>query len=437
MKKLKFICLLVVLLSILVKSFPEQSPRAEILADDFSTRAFSHIIHLARMGHRQVGTKNDKLAAQYIKDQFENMNLNVEIQEFEFESFEYTNVSFEVGDKQITVVGLGFNPYKNKRIFEGTALLIDLNDNEIHFAQEEIEGKVIVANNWDDHFRLLRYKPKLIIYIDSLEFEKLKTHSKLSFKLNVEGEYKKYGSANIMGKVGNNRSSSKEILITAHFDTYRKNNPGASDNASGVGVVLELARYFKKIEGELNCTVKFIFFGAEEIGIIGSRNYLYDNVNSLKQCELLFNIDDVGGNGPVLVEMTGGISGTPEIKCVSQIPENLKTCSWEGVNSKWRMLADEDLMKVMTASNHPQWLVDVLTKSVKELGYEIEPTETQGSDQLTFAQAGIVTSGVGIISKHSHTPQDIPEKINKKSLKTAGEIAAHVVLNTLKRLKEK
>jgi len=202
-------------------------------------------------------------------------------------------------------------------------------------------------------------------------------------------------------------------------------------------VLLELARYFKRIEGELNCTVKFVCFGGEEIGIIGSRNYLYDNVNSLKQCELLFNIDDVGGNGLVLVEMIGGISGIPEIKCVSQIPENLKTCSWEGVNSKWRMLADEDLMKVMTASNHPQWLVDVVTKSVKELGYEIESTETQGSDQLTFAQAGIVTSGVGIISKHSHTPQDIPEKINKKSLKTAGEIAAHVVLNTLKRFKEK
>ncbi len=43
------------------------------------------------------------------------MNIDVEIQPFEFESFEYTNVSFEVGDKQITVVGLGFNPYKNKR----------------------------------------------------------------------------------------------------------------------------------------------------------------------------------------------------------------------------------------------------------------------------------------------------------------------------------
>jgi len=437
MKHLKIVYLLVVLLSNLAQNFPGQQPSAEILPEDFSTKVFTHIIHLARMGHRHVGTENDKLAVQYIKDQLENMNIDVEIQPFEFESFEYTNARFKVGDKQITVVGLGLNPYKNKRAYEGTAILIDLNDSKVRYNPEEIEGKTIVANNWNDHFRLFRYKPELIIYIDSLEFEKLRSHSKLSFKLNVEGEYKKYGSVNIIGKVGNNRSSSKEILITAHFDTYRKNNPGASDNASGVGVVLELARYFKKIEDELKCTVKFIAFGAEEIGIIGSRNYLYDNAESLQRCELLFNIDDVGGNGPVLVEMTGGVNGIPETKCVSQIPENLRTYSWEGVSSKWRMLADEDLMKIMAASNHPQWLVDVVNKSVENLGYKIEPTGTLGSDQLTFAQAGIVTSGVGIISEHQHTPNDIPENINKKSLKTAGEIAAHVVLNTLKRLKEK
>jgi hypothetical protein len=437
MKHLKIVYLLVVLLLNLAQNFPGQPPNAEILPEDFSAKVFTHIIHLARMGHRHVGTENDKLAVHYIKDQLENMNIDVEIQPLEFESFEDTNARFKVGDKQIPVIGLGFNPYKNKRIYEGTALPIDLNDSKIHYTPEEIEGKAIITNNWNGHFRLLRYKPKLIIYVDSPGFEKLKSQSELSFKLNVEGEYKKYRSANIIGKVGSNRSSSKEILITAHFDTYRKNNPGASDNASGVGVVLELAHYFKKIEGELNCTVKFVCFGAEEIGIIGSRNFLYDNAESLQRCELLFNIDDVGGNGPVLIEMTGGVSRISETKCESQIPENLRVYSWEGVNSKWRMLAGEDLMKIMAASNHPQWLVDVVNKSVESLGYKIEPTGTLGSDQLTFAQAGIVTSGVGIISELQHTPHDIPENINKKSLKTAGELAAHVILNTLKRFEEK
>jgi hypothetical protein len=429
MKRLKILGLLVVYLSYLGPVFPGQGLKAEKLSKNFSTRVFSHITHLARMSHRQVGSKNDKSAAEYIKDQFENMNIDVEIQPFEFESFEYTDVRFEVGNKHIPVEGLGFNPYKNKRKYAGTALLIDFNDSEIHLTQKKIEGKAIITNNWNSHFRLLRYKPELIITIDSRDFERLKTHKKIRFTLNVEGEYKKYGSANIIGIAGNNGSSSSEILITAHYDTYRKNNPGASDNASGVGVVLELARYFKKMEGELNCIVKFVCFSGEEVGIVGSRHYLYANAGSLKRCELLFNIDDVGGNGAVLVE-------TPETKGASQIPENMKTCSWEGVNSKWRMLADESLMGIFTASNHPQWLVDIVNKSVEELGYEVKSTGTQGSDQLTFAQAGIVTSGVGIISEHSHTPQDMPENINKKSLKIAAEIAAHVVLNTLKRLKE-
>jgi hypothetical protein len=90
-------------------------------------------------------------------------------------------------------------------------------------------------------------------------------------------------------------------------------------------------------------------------------------------------------------------------------------------------------MRVFSAANHPPWLVDVVNKAIGDLGYDINPTQTMGSDALMFAQAGIVSSGIGIRSDHSHTPLDTPEKINKKNLKIAGEIAAHVVLNTMKR----
>ena len=191
----------------------------------------------------------------------------------------------------------------------------------------------------------------------------------------------------------------------------------------------------RAIEDDLDCVVKFVAFGAEEIGIIGSRNYLYKNTLSLRRCELLFNIDDVGGNRCVLVEMTGGVNGIAETKCVSQIPEGVKAYPWEGIDSYWRMLADDDLLRIFAASNHPDWLVDVINKSVEELGYDIQSTGTHGSDQLAFAQAGIVTSGIGIISEFSHTPQDVPEEIDKKSLKIAGEITALVVLNAIKRFK--
>jgi hypothetical protein len=390
---------------------------------------------------------NDRHAIRYIIDQFELMELDVEVQPFEFESFEYTNVDFRVGDRRFDVIGLGFNPYENKRQYEGKALLIDLNDSAIPYSPEEINGQTVITNVWSGHFRLLRFKPELVIYVDSAVFEGMKSSDEFHFELEIEGGFKKFKSANVIGMVGNRqslsyrrlpsseKSSPKEFLITAHFDTYRQNNPGASDNASGIGVLLELARHFKEIEDELDCVVKFIAFGAEEIGIIGSRNYLYKNTDSLRQCELLFNIDDVGGNGSVVVEMTGGVSGIPATKCVSQIPEGVKAYPWEGVESYWRMLPGDDLLGIFTASNHPDWLVDVVTKSVDELGYEIQPTGTHGSDQLAFAQAGIVTSGIGIISTNSHTPQDLPEEIDKKSLRIAGEITAHVVLGAIERLK--
>ncbi len=49
-------------------------------------------------------------------------------------------------------------------------------------------------------------------------------------------------------------------------------HPGADDNASGDAVVLELARYFKKARSPR--TIVFAFFGAEEQGLVGSKEFL-------------------------------------------------------------------------------------------------------------------------------------------------------------------
>ncbi len=89
------------------------------------------------------------------------------------------------------------------------------------------------------------------------------------------------------------------IYIGAHYDTvYRLNNgpyggPGANDNASGTGVLLELARV---VAGDaFSPTLKFIAFGAEEDGLVGSRFY----VNTMPfvermQAEGMLNLDCVG-----------------------------------------------------------------------------------------------------------------------------------------------
>ncbi len=77
------------------------------------------------------------------------------------------------------------------------------------------------------------------------------------------------GSTNIVAvKTG---TSSQQIIVGAHYDSTEA-GPGADDNASGVAVMLEVA---KLVQGtKTPYTIRFIAFGAEESGLLGSYAYL-------------------------------------------------------------------------------------------------------------------------------------------------------------------
>lgn len=63
--------------------------------------------------------------------------------------------------------------------------------------------------------------------------------------------------------------SEKQIIVGAHYDSV--NTKGASDNASGVAVMLGTAEILKSVTTDY--TIKFVAFGAEEAGLKGSRYY--------------------------------------------------------------------------------------------------------------------------------------------------------------------
>ena len=64
------------------------------------------------------------------------------------------------------------------------------------------------------------------------------------------------------------------IVLGAHYDSRvgEEASPGANDNASGVAVLLEVARELKGVK--LGCEVTYAFFGAEEVGYVGARGYV-------------------------------------------------------------------------------------------------------------------------------------------------------------------
>lgn len=68
-------------------------------------------------------------------------------------------------------------------------------------------------------------------------------------------------------------TSGKEIILGAHYDqVIRGNSHGASDNASGVGGMLEVAERLKDIQTEH--TIVFVAFGSEEVGLKGSKAFV-------------------------------------------------------------------------------------------------------------------------------------------------------------------
>ena len=81
----------------------------------------------------------------------------------------------------------------------------------------------------------------------------------------LKNEYVVVGSHyDHLGMGGKNSGSRRPDTLGVH--------PGADDNASGDAVVLELAKYFKKARAKRS--IIFAFFGAEEQGLIGSKNFL-------------------------------------------------------------------------------------------------------------------------------------------------------------------
>ncbi len=66
-------------------------------------------------------------------------------------------------------------------------------------------------------------------------------------------------------------ASGKEIIVGAHYDSQVRGR-GAGDNASGVGVMLEIAASIREVATPY--TIRFVAFGAEEGGLRGSRHYV-------------------------------------------------------------------------------------------------------------------------------------------------------------------
>lgn len=108
--------------------------------------------------------------------------------------------------------------------------------------------------------------------------------------------------ANVVGLLpGSDPSLRGEyLMLTAHYDHLGIRGgqlyPGADDNASGVAMMLEVARAMTSAPQPPRRSVLFVAFDLEEAGLIGSRHFVADPPIPLDQVRLFLTADLIGGS---------------------------------------------------------------------------------------------------------------------------------------------
>jgi hypothetical protein len=80
-------------------------------------------------------------------------------------------------------------------------------------------------------------------------------------------------SVNVVGEIPGGKRKDELVMIGAHLDSWH-GGTGATDNAAGSAVMIEVMRILKALNLRLDRTVRLALWGGEEQGLLGSRAYV-------------------------------------------------------------------------------------------------------------------------------------------------------------------
>ncbi|MET3576343.1 M20/M25/M40 family metallo-hydrolase [Bhargavaea ullalensis] len=382
-------------------------------------RIYNHIAVLSE-APRVAGTDVEDRAADYLRNEFKSYGYEVEVQPFTFTGYtEPTRLSLTVDGKSgfspgnftygisgdVTAVladgGLGTPADLEKADVSGKIAVIRRGD--ISFAEKVINASragavgVILYNNTagplsgtlGNHDDELIPAVSLTLAEGEAVLAQLASDPGTKAHLLIEGaETSERTSHNVIAtkKPTNKQKDTGDIIaISSHMDSV-PGAPGANDNASGTAVTLELARVMKNLPSDTE--IRFMSFGAEELGLLGSRHYVSELTEEEKDRMIAnFNLDMVGSR-------------------------------------------DAGDLTMWTVDGQANLVTDLSQDSSERLNGKATPFAAGGrSDHVPFHEAGIPAA----LFIHSptepwyHSPEDTLDKISKEKLEDTAKIVATAV----------
>lgn len=288
-------------------------------------RAFEHLRVLAiDIGERFAGTEGEREAAAYVVAQFEAAGYSVAIEEFEAQ-IRINDATIEIegeGDPirarplaespsgeasgRLVFAGLGeFSDFDGLDV-EGAIVLLDRG--VLTFALKAVNaeeagaaGVIVINNEPGELYGTLGRGTGIAIPVIGVAGRLgsplravAEDGAEVTIRSDIRSEVRT--SQNVVGRPEDGEC---RAYLGAHYDSV-PDTEGANDNASGTGLLIELSHVARGEEfGDGLC---FIAFGAEEVGLFGSRAFV--QAHDVSGAAFMLNFDMVArigqraGDGP-------------------------------------------------------------------------------------------------------------------------------------------
>lgn len=390
------------------------APTTQTLPAASPTAAMAHVTALSRqIGTRLAGTEGDTRGAEYMASEFRKLGYSVQMQAFPFRFFEelqppsvnvvapsaeklnpltmeYSASTPEAGvEAEIVAVGLGRQEDFSGKQLTGKIALIERG--QIRFSEKVANASaagaiaVIIYNHQPGApqtgtlIDMSRIAAVIIPQDEGQALLRRLSGGPVRVRIVVRTATGQRTSHNVIGVKRGTRTPNEFVVVGGHRDTVHV-SPGANDNASGTAAVLEAARLLASTPTAR--TVHFVGFGAEELGLIGSRFYAQNPPGRIVG---MINMDMVG-RGPMQVGN----------------------------------------------SNEEMSLVELGEQVAQRLGIRVSRFRLgrqSGSDHASFEAIGVPTVFIHTGDDPAiHTPNDTADRVDPALIAQAASIAAHAAL---------
>ncbi len=205
-----------------------------------------------------------------------------------------------------------------------------LNAKSLALALENAGAAAVAINNWSQGFGVDKVFganttkiPTINLSLEDygLVYRLAKSGNKPT--LRISSESKELGlvpTFNTVAEIKGKQKPKEYVMLSAHLDSWDAAS-GATDNGSGTIVMMEAMRILKKFYPNPKRTIIAGHWGSEEQGLNGSRAFVEDRPEVVKNLQALFNQDNgtgrvvnIGGQGLVQSEkfITRWLAAVPD-----------------------------------------------------------------------------------------------------------------------------